>query len=389
MPETVALPQAADLDDKQAGHCGQADQTSIAYFERLRAPGSIHIACRIGDRQKLFRASFETLFDVAKDSLPIAVGLTMHMYVLSAIASYPLSRFNPAYHARKHLLARIADEKVIVANTGGARTHQDDRSLVACPVDGGYRLTGSGGLMSLGHVADWILVEARLDGENTGLCIVDLKDGSGVSLGPPVFGDTMRDTGTCEVVFDGCFVPDSRVFRNGEGGRRDAVDAFQRAWFQALVSAAYLGAAEQALHEGARIAEAVITKTGAPLPELDGFRVEMGQLYMRLRIARSLCHSAGHAIAAFVPDDPERLRELREAAALAKYASTHAAEECVFALRRYLGTRALRSRYISRVMKEVVYGKLHPMSDFDMERYFADAFLRKVRHGRAAPAASA
>jgi hypothetical protein len=70
---------------------------------------------------------------------------------------------------------------------------------------------------------------------------------------------------------------------------------------------------------------------------------------------------------------------MTEISCLAKYSSTHAAEESLLSLRSLLGMRALQNAYISAALKEVMFGPVHPTTDFDIEQYF----IEELNNGRA------
>jgi alkylation response protein AidB-like acyl-CoA dehydrogenase len=93
----------------------------------------------------------------------------------------------------------------------------------------------------------------------------------------------LRETDTCAITFNGCFVPTTRAFQSVDGARRDTVANFQRAWFQTLASAAYLGALERALEEAAKIAATVTTKTGRKLADFHTFRLDIARLHLAIK----------------------------------------------------------------------------------------------------------
>jgi alkylation response protein AidB-like acyl-CoA dehydrogenase len=348
----------------------------VGFFRHLRSSAALHVACDEGDAHTIHRKSFKLIFEIGRHSLPLAVAVSMHMYALAALATYPLPRFHLFNLGRSRLLDWIGRERIVLANTGGARTHSAREVPRVTRVAEGYLLNGKPGLMSLSDVADYAFVEAvEDDGERSAFCVVPLARDRGSIHLTPAFNDTMSISGTCQVHFVDHPVPYDKVIFSGERGWRQAIDVFQRAWNQVLIPAAYLGAAYEALQDAARFATRQRTKNGEPLRCLDGFRAELGRLAAVHEIAMSICDHAATAVMAFDPKSELSTRATAEAAMLAKYHASHSAEEVILALRRYLGLEMVRDHRLSRVMKEIQYGRMHPATDFDIERYFGAKVL--------------
>lgn len=344
-------------------------------YAALRHSGALHVACKEHDPETIFLSSFRSVFEIGHRSLPVALAVVMHMYVLGAFATFPLPRLDKFAFVRRGLLKRVAAERLIIANTGGASLHLDQRKRVLTPAADGYRLTGRGGMMSLAGIAQYVLVEAAFEDEaQTALCIVDLS-AEGIRLGAPATFGTMQESRTATIEFENCLVPTDRVFRSTQKGDADTLRTFQRAWFQGLAPAAYLGALQAVLGDAARMAHVTSTRDGSGLDELDGFRERLGSLVIKMKAAIQLCERTGAALASFDPRDQQSMVDLHDVSAVAKYTSTHAAEEAVPLLKKYLGTRTFGSERLTRAMTEMLYGGLHPMSDFEMERHFATTFL--------------
>lgn len=356
-------------------NCAPEDDVP-GFFNYLRQSAAIHVACEERDAHTIYRRSFLLIYELGQCSLPLAVAVTMHMYVLAALATYPLPRLHPFSLGRSRFLSWIGRERIVLANTGGARTYRAREPAKLTRVADGYLLNGAPGIMSLSNVADYALVEALHDGEQrSALCLVPLtRDGSSIQM-TAAFSDTMALSGTCSVTFQNCRIPGDKVIFSSERGWRDTIDIFQRAWFQILAPAAYLGAAHKTLKDAVAFSTRQQMKNGEKLSGLDGFRAELGRLAATHEIATGICDHAAAAVMAFDPGDDASIRAATEASMLAKYHASHAAEEVVLALRRYLGMEMIRNARMSRVMKEIQYGRLHPATDFDIERYFGAKML--------------
>ena len=80
-------------------------------YDHARNSGDAYLACGSIASDKLYNQVFDLLFRIGKTHTPEAIGLCMHHYVLSALASYPLPRLSPLRIARSRILKRIRNER--------------------------------------------------------------------------------------------------------------------------------------------------------------------------------------------------------------------------------------------------------------------------------------
>lgn len=97
---------------------------------------------------------------------------------------------------------------------------------------------------------------------------------------------------------------------------------YQRSWFQALVSAPYLGAAYRVIQELQRFGRQKI-KNGKKLMESDHFVQGLGELTLKYQAAKQLCAQTGHSITRFKRRDKFLLEGLFEASLVSKFFGTH------------------------------------------------------------------
>ncbi len=116
------------------------------------------------------------------------------------------------------------------------------------PDGDGYRITGTKSWISGGTVADWYLVFARTDLEaghdGFGAFIVEAEE-PGVSVGSIDKKLGVRGVPTCEIVYDGAWVPKENIVALGRDGFKNAMFALNS--MRPIVGARGIGLAEGAL----------------------------------------------------------------------------------------------------------------------------------------------
>lgn len=345
------------------------------FFETFRSTELPFLPCRENQcPAALHAALIDGLCGVGEFGIAEGVGAAMHLYMLTAFATMPLSDAALA-ERRAAFIDIVRRQRLLIANTGSDSCYRSDNAAqsaaVAVPVDGGYRVNGAKTFLSLADVADLVLFTAEIPGGGLSFFIAPLNCPS-IRIGPPHF-DAAFPLHTCSVHFDNLIVPDAMTLaaRGGDDTNRLA-HAFQRALFQSLISAVYLGAARRALNEAARFAR----ERG--LAGADGVRADLGRLVIRLHGAIAASRICAEPFARFVEaPSPQALQRFSDAAMVAKQTGCTAAAEIVTAAQRFIGTRAMEPGHImAEITRLAPFGPLHPMVGAVAERHFGDALLR-------------
>jgi len=221
------------IDQLRSGHLHPAERTASATFE----------------------AAAKTARDIAIDSLPLGIGVVMHLYPLCALRCVPLPWWSAAHLRRVLLLRAINRRSLILANAGSERAAGAHAPVTLTRARDGLRVSGTYEYMSLAHVADIVLFSAPLAGSpHTMFCAADLR-GDSVRIGPSRFAGSMKLSDTCPVTFDQHRVPSHRCILIPSVAALSCMAQYQRSWFQLLLGEAYLARIER-LHALANLPRA-------------------------------------------------------------------------------------------------------------------------------------
>ncbi|WP_299536179.1 acyl-CoA dehydrogenase family protein [Ulvibacterium sp.] len=344
------------------------------FYTFLRTTGLPYIPCSEDDVEVLYQKCFETLHKLGEVSIPVSVALSMHYYVLASIATYPFKKTSTQYWKREILLNKIKKERLFIANTGSVRTYDDvlgNKALIAMKEKDNYIVYGEAPFMSLAGIADYLVFTAELSDGGKAVFFA-ASDATQIEFTDTAFDNTMQGSYTKSVKFKNLRVPVSNVIKLDANTKEESeLLIYQRSWFQALVSAPYLGASQRVIHEVSDFARQKIKK-GKRLSESENFSDNLGELILKSKGARQLCKQAGHSLSKFKRGDKALLETLFEASVLSKYFATHYAEEIVTQARHIMGTQFLSPRSITnKIYKEIVFGPLQPMTDIDIKAYFS------------------
>lgn len=352
----------------------------IEFFDAFRKSRLSCIPYHVQGVKEQHELAFKLLYEVGSISVSAGVALAMHLYLLGSIGSFPFEKESVSASVRDWFLEQVVKEQWIVAITGSVRTHNspDDGGIHAEKTSEGYLINGHAGFMSLYDIADIAVLIASTSEGASAIFLIPLKDNAAVTGESSPFGELMRFSGTRRVKFESMHVESQNAFVLGENSEVNDVFLYQRGWFQSLVPAIYLGAAHSALQNAIDISRKKRTKSGVLLENLDGFQAAMGSLVMKHNAALAICSNTTNLLEDYGKSVTNiELDAFFEASALAKYFGTHYAEDCVLELRRLIGTAALTNPGIRETMNLILHGILHPISDFDAERYFGKKFIGK------------
>ena len=352
----------------------EQSKTYQQFYTFLRTTGLPYIPCLEDDVEVLYQECFETLHRLGEVSIPVSVALSMHYYVLASIATYPFKKTSPQYWKREILLNKIKKERLFIANTGSVRTYDNvlgNKALNAMKEKDNYIVYGEAPFMSLAGIADYLVFTAELSDGGKAVFFV-ASDNTQIEFTDTAFGDTMRGSFTKSVKFKNLRVPVSNVIKlDSHTKEQSELLIYQRSWFQALVSAPYLGAAQRVIKDVRDFGKGKIKK-GKKLSESEYFLDRLGELTLKYKGAKQLCMQAGHSLSKFKRGDKALLEMLFEASVLSKYFATHYAEEIVTKARHLMGTQFLSPcSMTNKIYKEIVFGALQPMTDIDIKAYFS------------------
>ncbi len=348
------------------------------FYDLLKTTDFPFIPCNEKNISLMHKKCFEVLQKIGETSIPVSVALSMHYYILAAMASYPFSIASKEYWKREILLRKIRKERLIIANTGSVRTFKSvsgTQAILAKKEGDNYIINGQAPFMSLSGIADYAVFTAELNVGDKAVFFVPL-DSRGIIFEDTAFGDTMRGSFTKSVQFNNLGVDSSNVIQL-EASQEERCDLliYQRSWFQSLIGAPYLGASKAVMEALLRFAKEK-TKRGKLLSDSEAFRNAIGELQLKFKAATQLNQSAGEAIDNFKVGTQQSLENMFESSVIAKYFTTHFSEEIVASVRQWMGTAFLAPDALTnKVYKEIVFGPLQPMTDLDIKQYFADRHI--------------
>jgi hypothetical protein len=207
-------------------------------FEQLRSQLDLHPAGRTP--AATFEAAASTARIVAKECLPLGIGVVMHLYPLCALRCVPLPWWSKAGFQRSGLLRAIYRGSLILANAGSERTSGAHAPVTLSRTRGGVSVTGTYDYVSLANVADIVLFSAPLaGGACTLFCAADVHTNS-VRIGKSRFDGRMRLSDTCPVTFESHLLPHHRYLVIPDSAALQCMAQYQRSWFQLLLGESYL-----------------------------------------------------------------------------------------------------------------------------------------------------
>lgn len=220
------------------------DEQSSATFEMQFRDLRPHLRMYPPHMVRKSAAVFEVLAhdarEVASACLPLAIALSMHWYPLCVLQCAALPLLSTARLQRALLLAHIRLRQLVVANTGGERSHTTTQSVRALrSAKGRFVLQGTHEYMSLASVADAVFLKATIEGEeNDILCLASTR-AVGVKIGAPRFGGSMRLSDTASIEFDSHPLPRGSYVVLPRSSEVECLAAYQRSWFHLFIAEIY------------------------------------------------------------------------------------------------------------------------------------------------------
>ena len=223
-------------------------------------------------------------------------------------------------------------------------------------VDGGYRLTGTKRYITNAPRAGVFTVMARTDPNQKGApgvsaFVVDAAS-SGLSLGKPERKLGQRGTAVCDVIFDGCFVPDAVLIGGVPGqGFRTAMKVLDRGRLN--IGAFCVGTAERLIDEMVRYADGRV-QFGKPISDFQLIQAMIADSEVEKEAALALVLQSAR-----LRDD---MQPIVKAAAMSKY---YASE--------------MVGRVADRAVQ--VFGGAGYIAEYCVERFYRDVRLFRIYEG--------
>jgi butyryl-CoA dehydrogenase/short/branched chain acyl-CoA dehydrogenase len=221
-------------------------------------------------------------------------------------------------------------------------------------VAGGYRLNGQKLWISSAHEAGLFIVFATLDpaAGYRGITAFLVENGMpGFKVGRKENKLGIRASSTCELIFDGCEVPEANLLGEPGKGYKIAIETLNEG--RIGIGAQMLGLAEGAWAHAARYAQQR-RQFGKPIAEFQAVQFALAEMATEIEAAKLLVYNAARLKDAGRPF-------VREAA-MAKYFASQAAE-----------------RVASQCVE--IFGANGFVRDYPAEKYYRDAKIGKIYEG--------
>lgn len=283
-------------------------------------------------------------------------------------------------------LAFLGGGAISLANATEASTDLRHPMLTATKVEGGWELTGRKIFGTLSPVADVMTVSCRVtaaDGSHRAGMAVVFRGTAGQTIHDNWDALGMRASGSHDVSYDGCFVPDGMLMLRGAWGEESDMGLVISTAGNVGLLAVYLGVAEAARDHVARL---LTTRTKQPtghvLAARPGIQHGMAELEMAVAtcrahldwVTRLIDDELGRPIADSTVDD---LHHLNGAFQASKLVVNRAAIDAVDkAMQLTGGSGYLTADVLSRLYRDVRAGPfMQPFSPNEAYEYIGRVAL--------------
>ena len=257
---------------------------------------------------------------------------------------------------QQHWMPRLATDTVGAYALSEAGSGSDAFALQtrAEAVAGGYRLNGQKLWISSAREAGLFIVFATLDpaAGYRGITAFLVEKGTpGFAVGRKEDKLGIRASSTCELIFDGCQVPEANLLGEPGKGYKIAIETLNEG--RIGIGAQMLGLAEGAWGHAARYAQQR-RQFGKPIAEFQAVQFALAEMATDIEAAKLLVYNAARLKDAGQPF-------VREAA-MAKYFASQVAE-----------------RVASQCVE--IFGANGFVRDYPAEKYYRDAKIGKIYEG--------
>ena len=342
--ETIA-PKIRAMDDEQ--------QFAQGLVERIFGLGlmGIEIPEELGGAGGTFFDSVLAIEAISTVDAGVAVLVDVH----NTLCINALRRWASEAQQR-HWMPRLATDTVGAYALSEAGSGSDAFALQtrAEAVPGGYRLNGRKLWISSAREAGLFIVFATLDpaaGYRSITAFLVEKGTPGFTVGRKEDKLGIRASSTCELIFDGCEIPEANLLGEPGKGYKIAIETLNEG--RIGIGAQMLGLAEGAWGHAARYA-CERRQFGKPIAELQAVQFALAEMATEIEAAKLLVYNAARLKDAGHPF-------VREAA-MAKYFASQVAE-----------------RVASQCVE--VFGGNGFVRDYPAEKYYRDAKIGKIYEG--------
>lgn len=366
------------------------EEKSDIFFKMVRESCIPYLPCTLrDDPEQLYTRSYEAMFILARANLPLAVGFAMHQYNLAALATLPVPTEPEFENRRKILVDMVQRYKSILAISSfgtniRAKGTVGNNVVVEQNERGEFICNGRKNFQSMATKADLLLFSGYLPDGVMGMFYCQIGKNKAVTPGNSLFAGAMKLTDTKPLLFDNLVLKRRQVLSLTEW-LTYRISNYATSWFEALVSAAYLGGAARALEELRAFSLSMSHNQEDPIAKLDGFNLEAGRLIARHRACLSLGQHFGSVAAKYckaVIEDAPQVEEdglqddFMDVAGSIKYTCTQAAVDIVAGCRGLVGTRSMKVGHpIHALTEQICFGPLHPIIPARLERETGEEYL--------------
>jgi alkylation response protein AidB-like acyl-CoA dehydrogenase len=297
----------------------------------------------------------------------LAIAVNMHLFSVGLMVEHWRRRTDTSWL----LLEAIATQNRLLAsafaepNLGGSTTRS---TVVAEPVDGGWRTSGRKRPCSLAAEADLVCLQVQTGGGDVLVALLP-TDAPGLSVVRDWDTLGMRGSASNTLVLEDCFIPKELVFYEAPAGSEDD-DVFAAGviWFALTATACYLGIAQSALrHATGMLRKLRIAHLDQARAELPSFQAAIGDSVADLLALEAACADVSRRM------DGGALPERLVGAALAvKQRAVRVVPEFVGALAEACGGASYaRSLPLERLWRDAQAVRFHPPTPVATRQYLA------------------
>lgn len=387
LSESQALAQQVRKEARELADaleaCETDDERSKTFFRLIRESCIPYLPCRLRDKPaELFARSYEAVYTVARVNLPLCVGFAMHQYNLAALATLPVPEAPEFENRRKILVDSIQKYKTLLAISNfGSNVRQkgtrDPNVFVRETETGDFVCDGFKGFQSMASNADLLLFSGYMPDGEMGMFYCQLSGDNRVVPGDSLFAGAMKLSDTKPITFNNLNIKRRQVLSQ-EDWLTYHISNYATSWFEALVSAVYLGGAGRAIEEVRKFGRSVSADQEKTLAELDGFQLETGRLALKHRSGLAFGMSYGplaerycRSVTQGAPEEEQEglIGDLMDISGCIKYTTTTTAQNIVNGARALIGTRSMSVTHpIHALTEQICFGPLHPIIPARAER---------------------
>jgi alkylation response protein AidB-like acyl-CoA dehydrogenase len=295
---------------------------------------------------------------LAHGSGPTALGVNMHLYNLGG----GLHLFTESFR-RRVVDAVLREGAVIGSSISEPGASLGSPQVVARKVPGGYRVTGRKYFCTLAPILRYFLFNAKLDGfAKPGLsgtvALAAERGSAGMEIIETWDAMGMRATGSHDIQFADCFIPDECLIGEEGAGFEGGLQSLP--WYALGIASVYTGIAGAAVDF---VVDYVKHRTLHPLPasiaHLPGIQFSVAEMRIKLETARALIYKTAGELARRADFGDQLLPTVT----IPQYVATRTALDVVtMAMQTMGGPSIFRRHPIERLYRDVRAGTLHPFT---------------------------